>query len=497
MTSDLTGQGKVLRKTARPPKKTEIKAFTGLRGLAVLFVMLFHWSPQTFKGGYLGVVIFMVLSGYLVTSSLLAERSRTGRVDIGSFYQRRLRRLYPPLLVFILILNFYLFVSGSPLGDHFGGQAVSTLLGYNNWYQIGQKLSYFDQGGNFNALTHMWTLSIDLQIYLVWPLLFTLLAGRSGRLSQRGRGGLIRRRLFAVAGILTLLSYITMVILYLRNPTADRAYYGTDTRLFAFTGGALLAAVFSRSGLRKLGSRLPSATLNKLGLPLLLLMFAGFFFIPGQTGFAYVFGMFAFAVVTLLVVAVCAGKNGFVAAFFRLKPLHYLGRRSYSFYLWQYALMIVWRDIMKYSKLSYGLSVLLQIPVLLLLTELSYRLVERGGGRLWRRFFRPAPPVGHTLGHRKERKFFFLRRGLAVLPVVVLLVFFVVTLVRSPLTADRKALEEQLGGEKEKTVTAAIGIRGDYDTIVAEVNRSDGLSRLQQNDCLLYTSDAADDSPPV
>ena len=135
----------------------------------------------------------------------------------------------------LLISTWVIFFQRSLLNSY-GANSSSVLFGYNNWWQISRSLSYFDQHGNFNVMTHMWTLSLEFQIYLVWPLIVSIL-------TLFGRRGL-RRRTFNLTLILTLISYILMVVVFARTGNVTRVYYGTDTRLFSFTLGAALATLF-------------------------------------------------------------------------------------------------------------------------------------------------------------------------------------------------------------------------------------------------------------
>ncbi len=219
-----------------------LPALNGLRGVAVIGVVAYHLQIGWAKGGYLGVDLFFVLSGFLITTLLLEEWVGTGRVNLGAFWGRRARRLLPALFLVVLALALYLIcnaVWGGPgangLIDLSGlrGDAIATLLYVNNWHLIFAHQSYFAQFSTPSPLQHTWSLAIEEQFYLVWPPLL-LVVLRYGRRGWRRVG-------VTVTIALGVGSSVLMAALFHPGVDPSRIYYGTDTRLFDLMAGATLA----------------------------------------------------------------------------------------------------------------------------------------------------------------------------------------------------------------------------------------------------------------
>src|SRR5579871_5080274 len=163
-------------------------ALDGIRALSILAVLLYHGSVTWAGGGFLGVEVFFVLSGFLITSLLLREWQETGAVRLGRFWSRRARRLLPALFVLVAVVAVYYRATGSdatPLGLQ--SNAVATLLYFGNWHQIATGSSYFAASGPLSPLQHTWSLAIEEQFYLLWPLLLVAGLWTVGRLSRRRR----------------------------------------------------------------------------------------------------------------------------------------------------------------------------------------------------------------------------------------------------------------------------------------------------------------------
>ena len=223
-----------------------LPALNGLRGVAVLGVVAYHLQLGWASGGYLGVDLFFVLSGFLITTLLLEEWAGAGRISLAAFWGRRARRLLPALFLVVGALGLYLVLNGAfggpganGLVDLSGlrGDAISTLLYVNNWHSIFAHQSYFAQFSAPSPLQHTWSLAIEEQFYLVWPLVI-LLVFRFARRAWRSTG-------LVLAVSLGLASSILMAVLFTPGAGVDptRVYYGTDTRLFDLMAGATLAFV--------------------------------------------------------------------------------------------------------------------------------------------------------------------------------------------------------------------------------------------------------------
>ncbi len=355
-----------------------LPALNGLRAVAVIGVVAYHLQLGWASGGYLGVDLFFVLSGFLITTLLLEEWVSSGRIDLAAFWGRRARRLLPALFLVVGALALYLILNaqfGAPganglvdLSD-LRGDAISTLLYVNNWHAIFTHQSYFAQYSAPSPLQHSWSLAIEEQFYLVWPLVLLLLV-RLARLAWR-RTGVI---LTVTLGVL---SSILMAVLFHPGSDPTRVYYGTDTRLFDLMAGATVAFIAAsrpQPSLRVRRSLHAVAPLSALALGVFWVV-AG---TPAGLPKNYMFeGGFL----------LCAGLAALVVADARLTdpgrfsralawgPLHFVGTISYGIYLWH------WPVIVYLNGSRTGLSGLpldlARIAVTLGVSTASYYLVER------------------------------------------------------------------------------------------------------------------------
>ena len=222
--------------TPARPKSRYIPALDGLRTLAVVAVVLYHLNLTWAQGGLLGVTIFFVLSGYLITRLLLNEVAKTGRIDLKSFWIRRIRRLVPAVVTVVVVTCALCTVFNHVMLTKMRPDILPSLLFFNNWWQIMQDVSYFNALGDPSPLTHFWSLAIEEQFYLVWPpLLFAMVSMHVSKPNTR-------RMVLGLAAV----SALAMMVLY--NPAADpsRVYYGTDTRVFSLLLGAWMAFIPDR-----------------------------------------------------------------------------------------------------------------------------------------------------------------------------------------------------------------------------------------------------------
>lgn len=209
------------------PKSRYIPALDGLRTLAVVAVVLYHLNLTWAQGGLLGVTIFFVLSGYLITRLLINEVSKTGRIDLKNFWIRRIRRLFPAVVTVVVVTCALCTVFNHVMLTKMRPDILPSLLFFNNWWQIAQNVSYFNALGDPSPLTHFWSLAIEEQFYLIWPpLLFAMVSMHVSKPNTR-------RVVLGLAAA----SALAMMVLY--NPAADpsRVYYGTDNpRVLAAAG---------------------------------------------------------------------------------------------------------------------------------------------------------------------------------------------------------------------------------------------------------------------
>ena len=394
--------------TPARPKSRYIPALDGLRTLAVVAVVLYHLNLTWAQGGLLGVTVFFVLSGYLITRLLINEVSKTGRIDLKSFWIRRIRRLFPAVVTVVAVTCALCTIFNHVMLTKMRPDILPSLLFFNNWWQIAQDVSYFNALGDPSPLTHFWSLAIEEQFYLVWPPL--LLAMVSMHMSKPNT----RRVVLGLAAI----SAIAMMLLY--NPAADpsRVYYGTDTRVFSLLLGAWMAFIPDRDlaparlahhlGLDRLAisgkrgkhnvdergkdngsaadaSQAPSgalarfwsssASIDLLGIVGLVGLAAMVAFTNGYTAFQYRGGTLLCSVLTLMVIAACVQPQGLVARALAAEPLAWIGKRSYSIYLWHYPLLLLMNPVANINDTPWW-QYILQVLLVVAVAECSYRFVE-------------------------------------------------------------------------------------------------------------------------
>lgn len=386
--------------TPTRPKSRYIPALDGLRTLAVVAVVLYHLNLTWAQGGLLGVTIFFVLSGYLITRLLLNEIAKTGRIDLKSFWIRRIRRLFPAVVTVVVVTCALCTVFNHVMLTKMRPDILPSLLFFNNWWQIMQDVSYFNALGDPSPLTHFWSLAIEEQFYLIWPPL--LLAMVSVHMSKPNT----RRVVLGLAAV----SAVAMMVLY--NPATDpsRVYYGTDTRVFSLLLGAWMAFIPDRdlaparlvrhlgldrlAGAAKHGKSMsdtaeaattkPSelarfwsspASIDLMGVVGLVGLAAMVALTNGYTAFQYRGGTLLCSILTLMVIAACVQPQGMVARALAAEPLVWIGKRSYSIYLWHYPLLLLMNPVANINDTPWW-HYILQVLLVVAVAECSYRFIE-------------------------------------------------------------------------------------------------------------------------
>lgn len=342
-----------------------ITGFDGLRSLAVVGVILYHLLPNTMQGGFLGVPVFFVVSGYLITDLLLQEYRQNGRIAVKQFYYRRMRRLYPALVTMLIFASAYITLFQRNLLNNLRGNVLSSLAYVNNWWQINHGMSYFDRFAAESPFTHIWSLAVETQNYLIWPIVFILLMK-----FVKNRG-----KMFLTVTALAILSAIWMAILYVPGQDPTRVYYGTDTRIFSILLGTALAYIWPSSRLKMTIPPKAKRTLNIIGFVSLALLILSFFTISDGTTFLYYGGMFLISLLVVILVSITAHPGASLNRFLTNPVFAWLGKRSYGIYLYQFPIMIFYEAKINIANHVY-LHALIEIILILIATELSYRLVE-------------------------------------------------------------------------------------------------------------------------
>ena len=317
--------------------RPQVPGLDGIRAVAVLGVLAFHGGVSRVAGGLLGVDIFFVLSGFLITSLLVGEWSASGSIGFRRFYERRARRLLPALFWTMLLVAAYAhwFALPSTL-ESLRGDALSTLAYVANWHFVLTGQNYFVRYGPPSPLLHTWSLAVEEQFYVVWPALALFVLRRRGR-----------RGLAVVAALGMVLSATATAVLYRHGAGVTRLYYGTDTRVQEVMAGALLAVALPRlarwvraaeargaTGLASPG-RVVSVVGSVGGLALLWALST----VSGTSGFLYQGGFMLVAMATAAVILLVMVRPGALATrVLALSALGYIGRISYGLYLYHYPL---------------------------------------------------------------------------------------------------------------------------------------------------------------
>lgn len=341
-----------------------ITGIDGLRSIAVLMVLAYHLQFPLAKGGLLGVTVFFVISGFLITRILASEIDSTHTVNLKKFWTRRIRRLLPAILTMAAALILVSAVWNRVLFTKACSDLLSAVFCYNNWWQIFRNISYFENAGMPSPLTHCWSLAVEAQFYLLYPLLLIFFA--------KFRGW---RKLSAWATLLLgMLSMGAMWVMF--NPSADpsRVYYGTDTRAFSLLFGAFLALITIEKKAKRRRKRRPEARIlsDAAGAAALLALFCMMACVDGYGSFLYRGGQGIASACTVLVIYSLLNTDGVLSRVLSAAPLKWISDRSYGIYLWHYPVILL---ISGGKKAAWWVS-LLEILLTLLLSSLSYRFIE-------------------------------------------------------------------------------------------------------------------------
>src|ERR1700761_98043 len=375
------------------PKDSHFPYMPGIdamRALAVLAVFGYHAGLGWLPGGFLGVDVFFVISGYLITSLLLREFRGTGKIELARFWIRRARRLLPAVGVLIAVAMIVSAIADPNKIDQTRGDALASLLYFANWQFIFAHTSYFEQLGRPSLFTHLWSLSVEEQFYLFWPIVFA--AG----MKLFGRGRLLLRVL--ARGVAP---GRPPWLLSAPGHDASRIYYGTDTHAVGLLAGVALALVWSPVELRlphHNSGPLVGPILDALGVIALGYLILSFLHVHDYDlalwhgGYAWV------AIATALLLAALAHPAARLGNILGQPALLWLGLRSYSFYLWHWPVLAMTRPGVDID-LPRGILIPLQLIACLILADLSYRFIElpfNGKAKLphmpdnWLRIARPA-----------------------------------------------------------------------------------------------------------
>ena len=322
-----------------------------IKALSLISVIIYHLYE--YQGTYIGVVLFFVISGYLITE-VLYERDDS----YFKFIQRRYTKIFPPLIVVLVssCLAFYYFYGY--LSEKLVMNSISSLFGLSNFYQVMSGLSYFEKSGDLFPLLHTWSLSIEIQFYIFFPFLIYFLK----KINMK------KERIAVLLVILSLVSAGAMAYKNFIGYDLSNIYYGTDTRIFSILIGSAFYFIFKDRELEK-------NKINTISYILLAFIIIATLLVDYSTAANY-YGLLYLISLAGGFITVASVKTGFLD--FQnnyLKPLSKLGEHSYVYYLWQYPIMIFSLEYFKWSDIDYNYTVILQTIILIILSEVSYKLL--------------------------------------------------------------------------------------------------------------------------
>ncbi|HMX07024.1 MAG TPA: acyltransferase family protein [Microthrixaceae bacterium] len=410
--------------SSAPPKLGYRPSLDGLRALAVTAVVLYHADISWMSGGFLGVEVFFVVSGFLITALLIDERHHSGRISLRQFWTRRARRLLPALYLLLFVVSVASLLVYRDAAGRMGGDVLAALFYVSNWWQIYLQESYFAQAGRPPLLQHLWSLAIEEQFYVVFPALFAWGMARAGR-----------RRMAWILGGLALASAAWMALRFEEFTDPSAVYYSTFTRASGLLMGALLAVVWAPWRTRGRAAASAGAVLDGAGLAGLLLIGWFFWRVNAFDPFIYRGGMLLLDVICVVVIAVLVHPACRLHKVLGLAPLRWIGLRSYSIYLWHWPIFMVTRPELDLPFTGWPVFVL-RIGLTMGAAEMSYRYVEtplrQGAIGSWWRGFRDSSG---------ERRAVYARQGTIVAGTSLVLIALIgMGLQRAASSPDREKI---------------------------------------------------------
>ncbi|MDT0892718.1 acyltransferase family protein [Staphylococcus pseudintermedius] len=349
----------------KPINPRYMPGLDGVRAVAVIAIIIYHLNPQWLSGGFLGVDTFFVISGYLITSLLLTEYHNTGKIKLTSFWLRRVKRLIPAVLFLVMGVIVLSLIFMPTEIKKVRADSIAAIFYVSNWWYIMQNVDYFEQFA-VQPLKHLWSLAIEEQFYLVFPIVLLSLLSFIRRLKSI-------RIIFL---ILLVISMIAMMVLYVPNENVARVYFGTDTRIQTLLMGVLLALVWPPFQLKAKVNRQMRTMIDTAGVVGLAILFICFKFVSETNSILYYGGFFLISTVTLLVIASSVHPSGYFAKFLGNKVFTFIGSRSYSLYLWHYPIIVLIHHQFVQGQIP-PLVYVVEILLMVLMAEFSYKFIEQ------------------------------------------------------------------------------------------------------------------------
>ncbi len=385
-----TVESKTIPIPKKSPPTPHLAGLDGLRAIAVAAVVLFHVAPSAVPGGGLGVDLFFVISGFLITGLLFTERATTGRIRLGSFWARRARRLLPALAVLILVCCSAALLVGGDVLVGIGRQILGAATFSSNWLAIGNGTSYFT-GTTPELFKNLWSLAVEEQFYLVWPFVVLLVL-------------LLRRTWMRLVIFLAVAAGSAAAMFLLYSPTVDptRVYYGTDTHSFGLAIGAALAvAAHGMSSNRLAWPRWRYRVVVSLGVVAVLALLGLAALLPSDSPLTFRGGLLAVSILTAVTIWAAIIPGSVFGRALDWAPLRWVGQRSYGIYLWHWPVIVLVMAALpdlQDSAATAWLTGLIAVAISVGAAALSFQFIERP---IRRRGFRGWLAAGYRAGAKR------------------------------------------------------------------------------------------------
>ncbi|AVQ32684.1 acyltransferase [Staphylococcus muscae] len=384
-----------LERLKHPPRY--LPGLDGLRAISVMGIIIYHLNVQWLSGGFLGVDTFFVISGYLITSLLLFEYENYGRIDLISFWLKRFKRLIPAMLFVVLFSVIYVVMFETEILKEIKGDAVAALIYISNWWYIFQDIDYFDQFKPM-PLKHLWSLAVEEQFYIFYPLVLWAFLK------------IFKNKKWVLITFFVISIFSALWMFYLSMPDANnsRTYFGTDTRLQTLLLGVIFAFIWPAFKLKANPAKTSRMFIDTLGMIALVALLTLFVTVNEQQFWLYQGGFYAISLLTLIIIASVVQPKGLVAKAMGNPFFLYIGKRSYSLYLWHFVIITFVHKNFVAGQYPYYVYII-DVVLTMIMAEISYRYIETPFRRYGMRAF-----------YMKEARLLSLVRTVLILVAVVI-----------------------------------------------------------------------------
>ena len=352
-------------------KSRYLPSIDSLRALAVLAVIIYHVDVNYLPGGFLGVDLFFVLSGYLISSLIIKEYRKTGSINLYNFYLRRARRLLPAVYFMITVGIILMVMFNEVLLKKSHLDAIFGYIYSSNWWYIFHKLDYFDSFGSQSPFKHLWSLAIEEQFYMIFPLLFLLI--NSKKKGKDGTYKLSKSFLYIVLGLI-FVSLVTHILLFDIN-NISRIYFGTDTRAFSLLVGVVGAILYPMDKLNTKITPQENIVYSVVSLISIAILITIMIYTSEYNTWLYRGGFLLVAILSIIIIISSGKQHTVMAKLLSFKPVVFIGKISYSLYLWHFPILVLTTPVSEIGNPNI-FYVILRVILTFIVAIISYVFVE-------------------------------------------------------------------------------------------------------------------------